>query len=158
MVGGVRNESAELGSTPSVTYNRLFLQQDPISSSEGVPILRVVSGGLRSRSHKNQLALPFFFWMCRIVGLLLFCGSSLVAWAQQDAAPQPGVVTQIRVIGNRRIPRETILARLFTHPGDTYDPATIERDFNSLWKPQRASFSTSSLKKSRPFARSTTRA
>jgi outer membrane protein insertion porin family len=43
------------------------------------------------------------------------------------------VVTQIRVIGNRRIPRETVLARLFTHPGDTYDPATIERDFNSLW-------------------------
>jgi outer membrane protein insertion porin family len=26
-----------------------------------------------------------------------------------------------------------VLARLFTHPGDTYDPATIERDFNSLW-------------------------
>jgi outer membrane protein insertion porin family len=133
MVGGVRNESSELGSTPSVTYNRLFLQQDPIFSSEGVPILRVVSGSLRSRSHKNQPALPFFFRMCRIVGLLLFCGSSLIAWAQQDVAAQPGVVTSIRVIGNRRIPRETILARLFTHPGDTYDPATIERDFNSLW-------------------------
>ena len=40
---------------------------------------------------------------------------------------------QIRVIGNRRIPKETILARLFTHPGDTYDPVSIERDFNSLW-------------------------
>ncbi len=133
MVGGVRNESSELGSTPSVTYNRLFLQQDPIFSSEGVPILRVVSGSLRSRFHKNQPVLPFFFRMCRIVGLLLFCGSSLIAWAQQDVAPQPGVVTQIRVIGNRRIPRETVLARLFTHPGDTYDPATIERDFNSLW-------------------------
>ncbi len=26
-----------------------------------------------------------------------------------------------------------MLARLFSHPGDTYDPATIERDFNSLW-------------------------
>jgi outer membrane protein insertion porin family len=126
-VGGVRNESWELGSTPSVTYNRLFLQQDPIFSSEGVPILRVVSGGFRSRVYKNQPVLPFFFRMCRIVALLLFCASSLMAWAQQD------VVTQIRVIGNRRIPRETVLARLFTHPGDTYDPATIERDFNSLW-------------------------
>jgi outer membrane protein insertion porin family len=42
-------------------------------------------------------------------------------------------VDQIRVIGNRRIPKETILARLFTHPGDTYDPVSIERDFNSLW-------------------------
>jgi outer membrane protein insertion porin family len=137
MVGGVRNQSSELGSTPSVTYNRLFLKQDPIFSSEGVPILRVVSGSLRSRFQKNQLALPFCFRMCRLLALLLFCGSSLVAWAQQDVAQppaaQPGVIQQIRVIGNRRIPRETVLARLFSHPGDTYDPATIERDFNSLW-------------------------
>ena len=69
------------------------------------------------------------------MGLLLFCGSSLIAWAQQDVAPPnpSNVIQQIRVIGNRRIPRETVLARLFTHVGDTYDPATIERDFNSLW-------------------------
>ena len=135
MVGGVRNQSSELGSTPSVTYNRLFLKQDPIFSSEGVPILRVVSGSLRSRFHQNQPA-RFFSRMCRILGLLLFCGSSLVAWAQQDVAPPAGganVIAQIRVIGNRKIPRETVLARLFTHVGDTYDPATIERDFNSLW-------------------------
>src|ERR1700733_7426767 len=141
MVDGVRNQSSELGSTPSVTYNRLFLQQDPIFSSEGVPILRVVSGSLRSRFHLNQPAR--FFGMCGIVGLLLFCGSSLTAWAQQGAAPlaataspaatPENVITQIRVIGNRRIPRETVLARLFSHPGDVYDPATIERDFNSLW-------------------------
>ena len=42
-------------------------------------------------------------------------------------------IESIRVIGNRRIPKETILARMFTHPGDTYDPVSIERDFNSLW-------------------------
>ena len=142
MVGRVRNQSSELGSSPSVTYNRLFLQQDPIFSSEGVPILRVVSGSLRSRFHLNQPARSFF-QMCRIVGLLLFCGSSLIAWAQQEVAPPAAVaspaaspqnvILQIRVIGNRRIPRETVLARLFTHPGDAYDPATIERDFNSLW-------------------------
>ena len=42
-------------------------------------------------------------------------------------------VQQIRVIGNRRIPKETVLARLFTHVGDTYDPISIERDFQSLW-------------------------
>ncbi len=45
----------------------------------------------------------------------------------------PDTITSIRVIGNRRIPKETILARLFTHQGDTYDPISIERDFNSLW-------------------------
>jgi outer membrane protein insertion porin family len=45
----------------------------------------------------------------------------------------PQTIQQIRVIGNRRIPKETVLARLFTHTGDTYDPISIERDFNSLW-------------------------
>jgi outer membrane protein insertion porin family len=49
------------------------------------------------------------------------------------AAQTSETIDTIRVIGNRRIPRETILARLFTHAGDTYDPASIERDFNSLW-------------------------
>jgi len=42
-------------------------------------------------------------------------------------------IEQIRVIGNRRIPKETVLARLFTHVGDQYDPISVERDFNSLW-------------------------
>jgi outer membrane protein insertion porin family len=48
-----------------------------------------------------------------------------------DAAPQ--VLCQTQVIGNRRIPKESILARLFSRPGDAYDPAVVERDFNSLW-------------------------
>src|ERR1700749_2940969 len=86
MVGSVRNQSPELGSTPSVTYNRLFRQQAPIFSREGVPILRVVSGSLRSRFHQTQPS-RFFLRICRIVGLLLFCGSSLNAWAQRGVAP-----------------------------------------------------------------------
>src|ERR1700674_4992031 len=86
MVGSVSKQTPELGSTPSVTYNRLFPEPDPIFSSEGVPILRVVSGSLRSRFPQNQPA-RFFFRICRIVGLLLFCGSSLNAWAQQGVAP-----------------------------------------------------------------------
>ena len=40
---------------------------------------------------------------------------------------------QPQVIGNRRIPKESVLARLFSRQGDTYDAATVERDFNSLW-------------------------
>jgi outer membrane protein insertion porin family len=57
----------------------------------------------------------------------------LVCAAAAAVAQNPQSVEQIRVIGNRRIPKETILARLFTHPGDTYDPVSVERDFNSLW-------------------------
>ena len=57
----------------------------------------------------------------------------LVLAAGAALAQTPDTIDQIRVIGNRRIPKETILARLFTHAGDTYDPISIERDFNSLW-------------------------
>ena len=42
-------------------------------------------------------------------------------------------IVDIRVIGSRRIPKETILARMYSHANDAYDPLTVERDFNSLW-------------------------
>jgi len=48
-------------------------------------------------------------------------------WAQQD------LITDIVIHGNRRIPADTVKARIFTHAGDVYDPAGLERDFNSLW-------------------------
>ncbi|MGD0789303.1 MAG: POTRA domain-containing protein, partial [Terracidiphilus sp.] len=57
----------------------------------------------------------------------------LVLAAGAGVAQQSQTIDSIRVIGNRRIPKETVLARLFTHPGDSYDPISIERDFNSLW-------------------------
>ena len=59
-----------------------------------------------------------------LVCLLGFCA---LGNGQQD------VITEIVVHGNRRIPAETVRARVFTRPGDVYDPAAIERDFNSLW-------------------------
>ncbi len=62
--------------------------------------------------------------------ILVLC---LAAIAGAAFAQTPDTIDQIRVIGNRRIPKETILARMFTHAGDTYDPISIERDFNSLW-------------------------
>ena len=37
------------------------------------------------------------------------------------------------VIGQRRIPKDSILARMASHQGDPYDPETVERDFNSIW-------------------------
>jgi outer membrane protein insertion porin family len=63
------------------------------------------------------------FW---ILTAWLFVTASL-SWAQSD------VISEINVSGNRRIPAETIRARIFTKPGDVYDAAALERDFNSLW-------------------------
>jgi len=64
-------------------------------------------------------------WMLGLIALLLL--TSGLAWAQND------IVSEINVTGNRRIPADTIKARVFTKPGDIYDAASIERDFNSLW-------------------------
>jgi outer membrane protein insertion porin family len=69
--------------------------------------------------------------MRRVARVLMLL--ALVSTAGAVFAQTSDTIDQIRVIGNRRIPKETILARMFTHPGDTYDPVSIERDFNSLW-------------------------
>jgi outer membrane protein insertion porin family len=61
------------------------------------------------------------------LGIALALLSASVSWAQTD------VISEIDVQGNRRIPAETVRARIFTHAGDIYDPAALERDFNSLW-------------------------
>jgi outer membrane protein insertion porin family len=65
-----------------------------------------------------------FGWALGVVLAFFFAS---VGWAQTD------VISEIDVTGNRRIPSETVKARIFTHPGDVYDPAALERDFNALW-------------------------
>ncbi len=112
-------------------------------SSEGVDILPV-NPNLKSkqaprpfrRSHEGRCPLKIersFFStsasrLTRLTVVLVMALAAAASFAQQSET-----IEQIRVIGTRRIPKETVLARLFTHPGDTYDPISIERDFNSLW-------------------------
>ena len=43
---------------------------------------------------------------------------------QQTQTPQ--VIERIDVIGNRRIPRESVTSRIYTREGDIYDPAALE--------------------------------
>jgi outer membrane protein insertion porin family len=64
--------------------------------------------------------------LCSVLAALLLAGGG-VLWAQTD------VVAEINVTGNRRIPVDTIKAHIFTKPGDIYDAAALERDFNSVW-------------------------
>jgi outer membrane protein insertion porin family len=52
---------------------------------------------------------------------------SASAKAQQD------IVEDIEVHGNRSVPTDVVKAHIYTRKGDIYDPAAIERDFNSLW-------------------------
>jgi len=60
-----------------------------------------------------------------ILSILLLLVAPVVA--QQD------LIVNIQVHGNRRIPTDSVKARIFSKPGDVYDPAAIERDFNALW-------------------------
>ena len=56
-----------------------------------------------------------------------------VLWLCSAGSGQQDLVVGIVVHGQRRIPAETIKSRIFTRVGDVYDPAALERDFNSLW-------------------------
>ncbi|HEV2575853.1 MAG TPA: outer membrane protein assembly factor BamA [Acidobacteriaceae bacterium] len=72
--------------------------------------------------------------------LLLAAVSAPPLHAQVQARPQfqaapstPQILCPTEVIGNRRIPKESILARTYLQPGDVYDPAAVEQTFNALW-------------------------
>ena len=65
-------------------------------------------------------------WFCALF-LATFLLLAAPVFGQQE------LVVGIQTHGNRRIPTDTIKARIFTKVGDVYDPAAIERDFNALW-------------------------
>ncbi len=64
-------------------------------------------------------------WLFRLLAFALL----LCALAQA----QEGVIADIVPRGNRRVPADTIKARMSTRRGDVYDQASLERDFNALW-------------------------
>jgi len=69
---------------------------------------------------------PFWFWVTSLLLAVFSLGGA--ALAQQE------LISEIQIHGNRRIPAETIRARMSsTHAGDVYDQQGLERDFNSLW-------------------------
>ncbi|MGH9670127.1 MAG: POTRA domain-containing protein, partial [Terriglobales bacterium] len=52
------------------------------------------------------------------------------------AAAQDPIIEEIRIHGSRRIPAETVRARIFSREGDVYSEAALQRDFSSLWNSQ----------------------
>ena len=125
---------------------KLSLIQGQIFSNEGVDILAVkpnlmanygpqqyscsAPGSTPVRNKRNSVT-HALRTVSRLTRTMILVVSMLTTCSAIAQTPQ--TIESIRVIGNRRIPKETVLARLFTHPGDVYDPISIERDFNSLW-------------------------
>ena len=69
----------------------------------------------------------------------LASGQSLSAQQPQGGQEANGpqyVIEKIEFIGNRRIQRDTLLARIFSRPGDPYTPEAVRRDFQALWNTQ----------------------
>ena len=135
---------SRLANREALTYNQ-GLPKEPVGrdleSSEGVRIFTVKRESGSSLNH--QTTTPVRPRLCRsrharafAVFAIAAAGASLFspfAEAQTAAPGSPQALCQPQVIGNRRIPKESVLARLFSHQGDLYDAALVERDFNSLW-------------------------
>ncbi len=104
-------------------------------------------GVARSQQQKSEAGATGRFWaspsartgLRGLAAALLFSPLATipaVSFAQAPAvtAAAPSLpLCAPQVIGNRRIPKESVVARLFSHQGDQYDAATVERDFNQLW-------------------------
>jgi outer membrane protein insertion porin family len=52
---------------------------------------------------------------------------------QSVAAPAPGIIQRIRVVGNQRVERETVLAYLSLQPGDPFDPEQVDNSLKTLF-------------------------
>ena len=52
---------------------------------------------------------------------------------EQQRRPGEDIVEEVAFRGTRRIPRDSLSARIFTKRGDLYDPQTLRRDFMVLW-------------------------
>jgi outer membrane protein insertion porin family len=61
--------------------------------------------------------------------------AELQAGQDGTSGSQP-FVERIDFEGNRRIRRDTLLARIFTRPGDPYNEENLRRDFMALWNTQ----------------------
>jgi outer membrane protein insertion porin family len=73
------------------------------------------------------------------VVVYLFCFSFLHPVSAQQIRPsqkQQFVIERIDFQGNRRIQRDTLLARIFSRAGDQYTEEGIHRDFQALWNTQ----------------------
>ena len=72
----------------------------------------------------------FLLFLCWL-GTLPASASAAATAVQQTESQE--FIDHIRFLGNRRVPAATLRARIFSKPGDPYDPDALRRDFMSLW-------------------------
>ena len=65
--------------------------------------------------------------------LALALGFIVCCLASSQAQQSGQIIEEITTVGNRRIPAETIRAKIYTRAGDVYDEGALERDLRSVW-------------------------
>lgn len=68
-----------------------------------------------------------------LLGLLPLAPLGLLLLTPPALHAQAAVIEKIEFQGNRRIPRDTLRARIFSKEGDPYDEDALRRDFQALW-------------------------
>ena len=113
---------------------RIFTVKRVSGSILGIKLLKSV----RTRSEGSRIANAL-----AVAALLAAVQPALTpvlsAQALQSAPPLaapaagPQALCEPQVVGERRIPKDSIIARMSSHQGDPYDAESVERDFNSIW-------------------------
>src|ERR1700735_1630040 len=83
-----------------------------------------------------KISLRLFRFLGVVYLLLTWFADPAAAVPQQSPAGQQYVIQRIEFIGNRRIQRDTLLARIFSRAGDPYSEDAVRRDFQALWNTQ----------------------
>jgi outer membrane protein insertion porin family len=115
---------------------RIFTVKRVSESFLGIKLKSVRTRFCRSRIAHAAVVLAVLGAIAFLPAHLLFAQAIL---QNTPAAPTPDAnlgaqaLCQPQVIGVRRIPKDSVLARMSSRQGDPYDPATVERDFNSIW-------------------------
>jgi outer membrane protein insertion porin family len=59
-----------------------------------------------------------------------------VALEAPGVSAQQAVIQRVDIVGNRRVPRDTLRSRMFLREGDPFDEDALRRDFQALWNSQ----------------------
>jgi outer membrane protein insertion porin family len=64
--------------------------------------------------------------------LFLMLVQALESQQSHDSHATQSFIERLEIEGNRRVQRDTIMAHIVSHPGDTYDSEVVQRDAQAL--------------------------
>jgi outer membrane protein insertion porin family len=75
-------------------------------------------------------------WLWRVIGYVVLLNVGGAAFAAGASAQGTTVIERIDFVGNRRIRKDTLQARIFSRAGDPYNEGALRRDFQAIWNTQ----------------------